>query len=126
MNLQYIISNILVGIGILFLITGTISMFRFKDFYPRILAATKVDTVGMITLLVGLSIRHGFSFFTLKLLFMIVIIFILNPLVARIVARSAYACGYRVKGEMDKESAECSADDEMDWCSVLDHKEDPQ
>jgi len=123
MNLQEIISISLIALGIIFLIFGTIAMFRFKDFYPRILTATKVDTVGMITLLVGLSVRHGLSFFTLKLILIMIIIFILNPLVAHVVARSAYICGDKLKGEMDEESAECCEDDQMDWCATITDEE---
>ncbi|MCL2168501.1 MAG: monovalent cation/H(+) antiporter subunit G [Defluviitaleaceae bacterium] len=100
MDIQILISNIVVAIGLIFIIFGAIGLFRFKDFYPRILMSTKIDTVGMITLLVGVGIRHGFSFFTAKLALIFLIILILNPLVAHVMARAAFASGYKIKGEL--------------------------
>ena len=110
MDIQIIISNIVVAIGLIFIIFGAIGLFRFKDFYPRILMSTKIDTVGMITLLVGVGIRHGFSFFTAKLALIFVIILVLNPLVAHVMARAAFASGYKLKGELSEIDDETRGD----------------
>jgi len=99
-----IIGNVVIGIGIAFMVFGVISLFRFKDFYPRILVASKIDTVGLLTLLIGVCLRHGFSFFTGKVLLIVVIILILNPLVAHIVARAAYLSGYSLEGTLSDDS----------------------
>ncbi|MCL2575307.1 MAG: monovalent cation/H(+) antiporter subunit G [Defluviitaleaceae bacterium] len=111
-----VISNIIIGIGLFFMIMGAIGIFRFDDFYKRILLAAKVDTVGMITLVIGLGVRHGAMgdvFFTLKLVFIVVIILILNPLVAHVMARSAYASGYKLTGTI-QEADDVGAEDETD------------
>jgi len=71
-----------------------------KDFYYRILIACKIDTVGLMTLLFGMVLRHGFSFFSGKVLLLVVIIMVLNPLIAHIMVRSAYTSGFDPK---DKE-----------------------
>ena len=73
---------------------GVIGLFKFKNFYPRILVASKVDTVGMVTLLIGVAVRHGVSFLSGKVLLLIMIIMIFNPLVSHILARSAYLSGH--------------------------------
>ena len=74
---------------------GIIGLFQpGKDFYYRILVACKIDTVGMLTIAIGLALRHGFSFFTGKLFLIVIIILVLNPFVAHIVARAAYKSGY--------------------------------
>ncbi|MCL2170719.1 MAG: monovalent cation/H(+) antiporter subunit G [Defluviitaleaceae bacterium] len=91
----YIASHVLVIIGLIFMLFGVIGIFRFRDFYPRILVASKIDTVGMLTVLLGLMLRHGLSFFTGKLALIVVIMLILNPLVSHILARSAYSSGHR-------------------------------
>ena len=85
-----IFSNILVVSGILFMLFGTIGLFRFKDFYARILIAANIDTMGVLTLLLGLALRHGVDFFTGKLLLIGVIMLVLNPLVAHVLVRSAH------------------------------------
>jgi len=99
-NYIIIIGNIAIGAGIAFMLFGAFNLFRLKDFYPRILATSKIDTVGLLTLLIGVSIHNGISFFTGKVLLILVIILILNPMVAHIVVRSAYLSGYRVEGQL--------------------------
>ena len=90
MDILTILSYIVMGAGVLFMLFGVAGLFRFKAFYPRILIASKIDTVGVLTLIFGIALRHGFSFFTGKLLLIVIIMLILNPLVAHILARSAY------------------------------------
>lgn len=92
-----IASNIIIGAGLLFMAIGIIGLFRFKDFYPSILISSKIDTVGMLTIFVGIGLRHGISFFTGKLLLIIIIVIILNPLVAHVLTRSAYTAGHKLK-----------------------------
>ena len=88
-----IAGNIVIAAGIVFLLFGVVGIFRFKSFYARILVTGKIESIGMLTLFSGISIKHGVSFFSLKLLLLIVIILILNPLATHIVARSAYLSG---------------------------------
>ena len=95
-NLQQLIGNIVIWIGIAFMAFGAFGIFKLKDFYPRLLVASKVDTVGMLTLCIGFIIRSGISFFSGKLVLLVVIILILNPLVAHIMARSAHSSGVDV------------------------------
>ena len=98
--MMLILSYILMGLGAVFMLFGVIGIFQTKkDFYYRILVACKIDTVGFLTLTIGVAVRHGFSFFTGKLFLIIVIIMVLNPLVAHIVARSAYKSGYKPSSE---------------------------
>ena len=86
-----ILSHFLIGLGILFLILGVYGLFRYKDFYTRILVASKVDTVGFLFIVIGLMLKQGFSFFTGKLLLIGILMVILNPFVAAIVVRSAFS-----------------------------------
>lgn len=94
-------------IGMLFMLIGIIGIFRFKCFYARILIVSKVDTVGAIVFMAGMAIKHGISFFSGKLLLMIVIILILSPLVGHMLARSAYISGQKLsdpyKGDSEYE-----------------------
>lgn len=90
-----IASYIVMGIGVAFMFFGVLGIFQpKKDFYYRILVACKIDTVGFLTIVIGLAIRHGISFFTGKLFLIAIIMMVLNPLVAHIMVRSAYNSGY--------------------------------
>lgn len=94
-----IIGYLLIGLGLLFMVIGTFGTYRFKSFYSRILAASKVDLLGEVTILLGLIILNGISFFSLKLFFIMMIIILINPLVSHMIVRSAIISGYRVRKE---------------------------
>ena len=79
------------------MIFGIIGIFRFKNFYARILISGNNDTVGAFTLIVGITMRHGLGFFSLKLLLLIILMIIINPLITHMTARSAWLSGYKVE-----------------------------
>jgi len=92
---MYILSYIVMGLGVVFMLFGVLGIFQTKkDFYYRILVACKIDTVGFLTIVIGVAIRHGISFFTGKLFLIAIIMMVLNPLVAHIMVRSAHNSGY--------------------------------
>ena len=78
------------------MVFGVIGIFKYKNFYIRILVTTKIDTVGTFTLIIGIAVKNGFSFFSLKLLLLTALMMIINPLVSHMTARSAYLCGYEI------------------------------
>jgi len=110
--MQILISNIIIGMGLLFMALGVIGIYRFKDFYPSMLIASKIDTVGLLTVIVGLAVRHGISFFTGKLLLIAVIILCMNPLVAHVLTRSAHAAGHKLKDDKDPSASDINKEEE--------------
>ena len=80
------------------MVFGVIGITKFKNFYVRILVTAKIDTVGTFTLIIGIAMKHGFNYFSLKLLLLIVMMMIINPLVSHMTARSAYLSGYKIDG----------------------------
>ncbi|MCC5890636.1 MAG: monovalent cation/H(+) antiporter subunit G [Alkalibacterium sp.] len=93
------VGNIVVLIGLLFMTLGVFGIFRFKDYFSRILITGKVDTVGFITIMIGLIIRHGFDFFTGKIILVLALYIITNPIATHAITRSAHLSGYRIKKE---------------------------
>jgi len=91
-----IAGDIIIFIGLIFMLFGVIGIFKYKNFYIRILLTTKIDTVGAFTLIIGIAVKNGFSFFSLKLILLIVLMMIINPLINHMTARSAYLCGYKI------------------------------
>ena len=89
------IGNIIIGIGVVFVVIGIIGVYRFDNFYSRALAAAKVDTVGYITVMIGVMINNGFSFFSLKVFMILVLTMILNPLISHSIVRSAHMSGFK-------------------------------
>ena len=52
--LSIIISSLLLGIGLLFFIAGSMGMLRFPDSYSRLHAVTKADSLGLGSVVCGL------------------------------------------------------------------------
>ena len=94
-----IISYLVMCIGLVFMIFGYIGIFRFKNFYTRILVSSKADTVGVITILIGIIIHRGIDFFTLKVLIILIFVLLINPIITHSIARSAYMSNYPVQKE---------------------------
>ena len=90
-----IAGNIIIIFGIVLMFFGIIGIFRFKNFYARIITSSLIDTAGVISIIIGLALKQGFNFFSLKLLLLLVLIIIINPLIAHMTARSAFLSGYK-------------------------------
>jgi multicomponent Na+:H+ antiporter subunit G len=94
-----LIGGIIIFIGIAFIGLGIIGIYRFNNFYSRALVASKVDTVGYITIIIGVMLRHGLTFFSMKLFFILLITIIINPLITHSITRSAFISGYKLRKE---------------------------
>jgi len=90
-----IAGDIIIALGTVFILFGVIGIIKFKSFHMRILVTAKIDTVGAVTVMIGVAVRHGLSFFSLKVLLLMVILMIVNPLASHMIARSAYLSGYK-------------------------------
>lgn len=84
---------ILCTIGAFFFFVGTLGILRFPDFFSRTHAATKCDTVGAGSVLLGLSLIQGFHPETLKLLSLGVLVLLSSPTAGHALARAAYRTG---------------------------------
>lgn len=91
--------NIIVVIGLVLMAFGVIGIFRFKDYFSRVLIGGKVDTVGLITILIGLMIKNGLTYFSGKILLVLVLYIVTNPIATHAITRSAHLSGYRIKKE---------------------------
>lgn len=103
--MKEIIGNIVIGIGLIFVLIGVFGLYRFRNFYSRILIGAKIDTVGFITICIGVVIKSGISWFSLKVILLVAVVMIINPVVTHAIARSAYYGGYRIEGESKNNDA---------------------
>lgn len=92
-------ANFIIIIGLIFMTLGVFGIYRFNDYFSRILVSAKVDTVGFITIMLGLIIKHGFDFFTGKLILVLALYVVTNPIATHAITRSAHLSGYRIKKE---------------------------
>jgi multicomponent Na+:H+ antiporter subunit G len=86
--------NILIFAGIGFMLLGIIVLFRLNTFYARILIVAKIDILGSLTFIIGVAVKqavkHGFGFFSLKLLLLAFLLLFINPLITHMMAHTAY------------------------------------
>ncbi len=75
--------------GVFFLAVSCIGIMRLPDFYSRIHAVGKSETLGAILLLGGLAFYNGLSIDSLKFLFILVFVLIANPAAAHLLGRAA-------------------------------------
>jgi multicomponent Na+:H+ antiporter subunit G len=92
--------NIIQAFSILFLLgafffflAATVGLLRFPDFYTRLHATGKGDTLAVLLALIGLSIYEGFSFTSLKIVFIAVFMFLAQPTSTHAISRAAMRCG---------------------------------
>ena len=89
-SLANILCIVLLVSGLFFLIAGVIGLFRFPDFYTRMHAAGKCDTLGSLLVVSGLAVYGGVSLASLKIIFIAVFIFLTSPTATHAIARAAF------------------------------------
>jgi multicomponent Na+:H+ antiporter subunit G len=86
---MHIVSIVLIILGTFFLLAGTIGLLRFPDFYTRMHATGKCDTLGSLLILAGLALYHGLSLGSAKIIIIAIFIFLTSPTATHSIARAA-------------------------------------
>ncbi len=108
-----IFGSVLIVLGVITMLVGAIGVVRFPDFFTRLHAAGKGDTLGQGLVLLGLlcfttSFQDGF-----KLVLIVVFILIVNPTATHALARAAWLQGLTPWVAPDKKpSGEASGSEE--------------
>jgi multicomponent Na+:H+ antiporter subunit G len=100
MLLVNLIVTLFLAGGVFFLLVGSIGLLRLPDFYTRLHATGKCDTLGGGLIILGLLIYHLFHyahhpFVPIRLLFLIFFIFIANPTATHAIMKAAYRTGIK-------------------------------
>ena len=74
--------------GLFVLGVATIGLFRLKGALNRLHAAAKCDTLGVLLVLTSMAILTGLNFTTLKIVFLIVFIWLTNPVSVFMIGRA--------------------------------------
>ncbi len=95
MSFLQILAAGFLGLGVLTMLVGALGVVRFPDFYTRLHAAGKGDTLGQGLVLFGLLLIAGFSFDGFKLAVIIFFVMILNATATHGLARAGWLAGMR-------------------------------
>ena len=93
MSTLEITSAVLLLLGALVMYAAAAGVMRFPDFYARLHAAGKGDTLGQVLILLGLGLTAGLTLVSLKLALIALFLFIFNPTGTHALARGAWITG---------------------------------
>ena len=85
-----ILTILLICAGTFFFLTGTVGLLRLPDFYSRMHATGKSDTLGTLLSLLGLALYTGFSLISVKILFIALFVFLTSPTATHALLRAAF------------------------------------
>ena len=85
-----ILSIIFLVAGLIFMIVAAIGVVRLPDVFSRSHAVSLADSLGAFLMLVGIALNEGLGINMLKILVVLALLYILNPVVAHATIRAAY------------------------------------
>jgi multicomponent Na+:H+ antiporter subunit G len=88
-----IAAGILLTSGVFFLFAGTVGFLRLPDFFTRMHAIGKSDTLGALLCLLGVACFCGWSLLAPKFVFIGLFIFLANPTATHAIARAGLRSG---------------------------------
>ena len=89
MDIMDVVSAILLLVGSVFALIGSIGIVRMPDVFTRLHAAGITDTLGAAGVRLGLALKAGFSLLVVKWLLMLSFLLLLNPTACHALARAA-------------------------------------
>jgi multicomponent Na+:H+ antiporter subunit G len=92
------LSVIFILAGLFFLVVAAIGVIRLPDVFTRSHAVSLTDSLGAFLLLVGLAIHEGWSMNVLKILAVLALLYLQNPVIAHATLRAAVRAGLKPWG----------------------------
>jgi multicomponent Na+:H+ antiporter subunit G len=91
-----VIGYIIIGVGVVFDIFGSMGLVRFPDIYNRLQASTKSVTLGTCGIFFGIFLVAGWNPMGIKALICGAFLLLTSPVAAHAIARGAYKSGVKL------------------------------
>lgn len=85
--IRFVLSAALIIAGLVVMCLGVIGVYRFKYVLNRMHAAAMNDTMGIGLVMLGLIVISGFTFTSLKLLLVILMLWLSSPVSSHLIGR---------------------------------------
>ncbi|MXW31152.1 MAG: monovalent cation/H(+) antiporter subunit G [Chloroflexi bacterium] len=85
--------TVLIALGLAFMVITALGMIRLPDFYSRVHAVSKSETLGITLVLLGLILHEGTTMVSLKIGLILVFVAVANPVGAHLLTRAALRTG---------------------------------
>lgn len=102
MSVTGLIGAALMSAGLLFSLIAAVGVLRLPDFYTRLHAQGKCDSLGVTLFLAGIAVHEGLTLTAAKVLAVLVFVFITSPSATHALARAALHSG--MQPELDGET----------------------
>ena len=90
-----ILSIVFIVGGLFFLIVAAIGVIRLPDVFSRSHAVSLTDSLGAFLMLVGVALYEGLSTSMLKIMAVLALLYIQNPVIAHATVRAAFRAGLK-------------------------------
>jgi multicomponent Na+:H+ antiporter subunit G len=90
-----IVSWVLILLGSFFTVVGALGLVRMPDVFTRMHAVSVIDTLGIGLMILGMAVQAGFSLVTMKLLFLLALVFFTWPVVTHALAQATLHAGIK-------------------------------
>ena len=94
-----VLTSAMIVVGLFFLVVAALGMVRLPDVFARAHAVAVTDSLGAFFLLTGLALHDGLGTNTFRILVVLALLFLLNPVIAHVTVRAALRSGERPVGE---------------------------
>jgi multicomponent Na+:H+ antiporter subunit G len=84
-----LLGDVLMGVGFFFILAGVVGILRLPDFYTRLHAMGKCDTLGVGLMVAGLALQEGIPHSSLKMGLIVVFVGLANPTATHALGRAA-------------------------------------
>ena len=91
MLIRFIIAACLIGFGVFLFAMSTFGVFKFKYVLNRMHAAAIGDSLALFSLLAGVGVMTGFTYATLKLVFILVFFWLAAPVSSHMISKMEIA-----------------------------------
>ena len=95
MVIREMIAGFFMLAGFFFFLTATVGLLRLPDFYSRMHATGKGDTLAVLFSLIGLAVYEGFTITSIKIVLIAVFMFLAQPTATHAIARAAFRCNVK-------------------------------
>jgi|TARA_B110000438_G_C15801698_1_gene645450 multicomponent Na+:H+ antiporter subunit G len=90
-----ILAIIFIVAGLFFMIVSAVGVVRLPDVFSRSHAVSLTDSLGAFLMLVGIAFHEGLGTNMLKILVVLALLYILNPVIAHATVRAALRSGLK-------------------------------
>lgn len=90
-----LLSIIFILAGLFFLIVAAIGVLRLPDVFSRSHAVSLTDSIGAFLMLIGLALHEGLSINILKILAVLALLYLQNPVISHATLRAALRAGLK-------------------------------